>query len=210
MLTASLEQIAEMSTRTLDFSRHYAAKAHQTQRSGPVLGSLPSLTEVEDMLHVQRRNQDALIRIRTAVVSQEQALAEQMAQRKAFKDDEHMTMYQEEFKGASGFAGTESKKRRGVSNPFPTFPASGCLCVLHVWLTTMFLQKAAPPGRCHSCNRAETPEWRRGPDGARTLCNACGLHYAKLTRKMGAHKASSLASNLKPKTSVESASPTSH
>jgi hypothetical protein len=29
--------------------------------------------------------------------------------------------------------------------------------------------------RCHSCNRAETPEWRRGPDGARTLCNACGL-----------------------------------
>ncbi|KAK6513324.1 hypothetical protein TWF281_004956 [Arthrobotrys megalospora] len=35
--------------------------------------------------------------------------------------------------------------------------------------------KAAPPGRCHSCNRAETPEWRRGPDGARTLCNACGL-----------------------------------
>ncbi|KAG1056404.1 hypothetical protein G6F43_001702 [Rhizopus delemar] len=42
-----------------------------------------------------------------------------------------------------------------------------------------------PPfqGRCHSCNISETPEWRRGPDGARTLCNACGLHYAKLTRK---------------------------
>ncbi|SAL98064.1 hypothetical protein [Absidia glauca] len=30
-------------------------------------------------------------------------------------------------------------------------------------------------GRCHSCNISETPEWRRGPDGARTLCNACGL-----------------------------------
>lgn len=106
-----------MSTRTLDFSRHYAARAHQTQRSGPVLGSLPSLGEVEDMLHMQRRNQDALIRIRTAVVNQEQALAEQMAQRKAFKpgDDEHMAMYQEEFKGAGGFAGADSKKRRGVS-----------------------------------------------------------------------------------------------
>ncbi|KAG2232567.1 hypothetical protein INT48_000947 [Thamnidium elegans] len=37
--------------------------------------------------------------------------------------------------------------------------------------------------RCHSCNISETPEWRRGPDGARTLCNACGLHYAKLTKK---------------------------
>ncbi|KAI8885475.1 hypothetical protein K501DRAFT_331935 [Backusella circina FSU 941] len=40
-------------------------------------------------------------------------------------------------------------------------------------------------GRCHTCNISETPEWRRGPDGARTLCNACGLHYAKLVRKKG-------------------------
>lgn len=29
--------------------------------------------------------------------------------------------------------------------------------------------------KCHSCSTTETPEWRRGPDGARTLCNACGL-----------------------------------
>ncbi|PYI06030.1 sexual development transcription factor NsdD [Aspergillus sclerotiicarbonarius CBS 121057] len=183
-----LNEIAEISVRTADFSRIYAARAHQTQRSGPVLGSLPSLHEVEEMLSLQRRNQDALMRIRTAVLNQEHALAEQMAQRKAFKaggvhDDVHMAMYQEEYKGSGGFAGADSKKRRG---------------------------KAAPPGRCHSCNRAETPEWRRGPDGARTLCNACGLHYAKLTRKMGANKASSLGSNLKPKTALDSASPNSH
>ena len=38
-----------------------------------------------------------------------------------------------------------------------------------------WLKRAAPPGRCHSCNIEQTPEWRRGPDGARTLCNACGL-----------------------------------
>jgi hypothetical protein len=44
-------------------------------------------------------------------------------------------------------------------------------------------QRAAPPGRCHSCKRIDTPEWRRGPEGARTLCNACGLHYAKLEKK---------------------------
>ncbi|KLO15284.1 GATA-domain-containing protein, partial [Schizopora paradoxa] len=43
--------------------------------------------------------------------------------------------------------------------------------------------RATPPGKCHSCTTRETPEWRRGPDGARTLCNACGLHYAKLMRK---------------------------
>jgi hypothetical protein len=39
----------------------------------------------------------------------------------------------------------------------------------------IFYQRATPPGKCHSCNIRETPEWRRGPDGARTLCNACGL-----------------------------------
>ena len=35
--------------------------------------------------------------------------------------------------------------------------------------------RASPPGRCRACNRAVTSEWRRGPDGPRTLCNACGL-----------------------------------
>ncbi|RAL11250.1 GATA-type sexual development transcription factor NsdD [Aspergillus homomorphus CBS 101889] len=184
----SLNEIAEISTRSLDFSRHYAARAHQTQRSGPVMGSLPSLHEIEEILNLQRRNQDALIRIRTAVLNQEHALAEQMAQRKAFKaggmhGDDHVAMYQEDYKGNGGFAGADSKKRRG---------------------------KAAPPGRCHSCNRAETPEWRRGPDGARTLCNACGLHYAKLTRKMGANKAASMGSNLRPKTALDTSSPSSH
>ncbi|GAN11155.1 hypothetical protein MAM1_0488d10713 [Mucor ambiguus] len=37
--------------------------------------------------------------------------------------------------------------------------------------------------KCHSCGTTETPEWRRGPDGARTLCNACGLHYSKLLKR---------------------------
>ncbi|KAJ2390668.1 hypothetical protein H4S02_001727, partial [Coemansia sp. RSA 2611] len=43
--------------------------------------------------------------------------------------------------------------------------------------------EAALPNTCRSCGISETPEWRRGPDGARTLCNACGLHYAKLNKK---------------------------
>ncbi|KAI0052255.1 GATA-domain-containing protein, partial [Auriscalpium vulgare] len=56
--------------------------------------------------------------------------------------------------------------------------------------------RATPPGKCHSCNIRETPEWRRGPDGARTLCNACGLHYAKLMRKRD--KAGNNADGSKP------------
>lgn len=36
---------------------------------------------------------------------------------------------------------------------------------------------------CLGCQAKETPEWRKGPMGPRTLCNACGLLYAKLTRR---------------------------
>ncbi|KAJ3359732.1 hypothetical protein GGF32_009077 [Allomyces javanicus] len=40
-------------------------------------------------------------------------------------------------------------------------------------------------GHCLSCKTTEAPEWRRGPMGRGTLCNACGLHWAKLRRKLG-------------------------
>ncbi|KAM0915805.1 hypothetical protein ACQ4PT_010566 [Festuca glaucescens] len=31
--------------------------------------------------------------------------------------------------------------------------------------------------RCSQCGRRKTPHWRAGPDGPRTLCNACGRRY---------------------------------
>ncbi|ORZ06661.1 hypothetical protein BCR42DRAFT_456335 [Absidia repens] len=33
--------------------------------------------------------------------------------------------------------------------------------------------------RCESCHTSHSPEWRRGPSGHRTLCNACGLRYSR-------------------------------
>ncbi|XP_015692212.2 GATA transcription factor 5-like [Oryza brachyantha] len=39
---------------------------------------------------------------------------------------------------------------------------------------------AAPaPGdrRCSHCGVQKTPQWRAGPEGAKTLCNACGVRY---------------------------------
>ena len=37
--------------------------------------------------------------------------------------------------------------------------------------------------KCLHCGEVDTPEWRRGPYGSRTLCNACGLYYRKLIKK---------------------------
>ncbi|EGG24499.1 putative GATA-binding transcription factor [Cavenderia fasciculata] len=36
---------------------------------------------------------------------------------------------------------------------------------------------------CRHCGTNSTPEWRRGPDGRKSLCNACGLHYSKTIKR---------------------------
>ena len=32
---------------------------------------------------------------------------------------------------------------------------------------------------CTSCGTTNSPEWRKGPSGIKTLCNACGLRYSR-------------------------------
>ena len=112
---------------------------------------------------VQGKMLDSFARIRDVIYKQQQALVEQRNydERNNYKPpiseaDDDASYAMDKLEGSGGFAGSDPKKRRG---------------------------RAAPPGRCHSCNRAETPEWRRGPDGARTLCNACGLRrFLSLSR----------------------------
>eukprot|EP01089_Gocevia_fonbrunei_P011625 TRINITY_DN251_c0_g1_i4.p1 TRINITY_DN251_c0_g1~~TRINITY_DN251_c0_g1_i4.p1 ORF type:complete len:146 (-),score=16.35 TRINITY_DN251_c0_g1_i4:33-470(-) len=36
---------------------------------------------------------------------------------------------------------------------------------------------------CDHCETRVTPEWRRGPTGKHSLCNACGLKYAKILKR---------------------------
>ncbi|KAK3372261.1 hypothetical protein B0H63DRAFT_563709 [Podospora didyma] len=36
--------------------------------------------------------------------------------------------------------------------------------------------------RCYNCHCTWSTEWRRGPDGLHTLCDACGLQWAKRAR----------------------------
>ncbi|CAH0058836.1 unnamed protein product [Clonostachys solani] len=37
---------------------------------------------------------------------------------------------------------------------------------------------------CHECRAEATPRWRKGPDGPGTLCNVCGLLYARRMRRL--------------------------
>ncbi|KLU84029.1 white collar 2 [Magnaporthiopsis poae ATCC 64411] len=39
---------------------------------------------------------------------------------------------------------------------------------------------------CTDCGTLDSPEWRKGPSGPKTLCNACGLRWAKKEKKKNA------------------------
>ncbi|KAJ4831434.1 hypothetical protein Tsubulata_037047 [Turnera subulata] len=39
-------------------------------------------------------------------------------------------------------------------------------------------ETAAKRRRCTHCQTDQTPQWRRGPHGPKSLCNACGVRYA--------------------------------
>ncbi|KAH6003190.1 hypothetical protein HBI84_082950 [Parastagonospora nodorum] len=182
-LEASLNEMADGSGRISEFSKTYRQRAYENQRIGMTPQSMPRLEEVDDMLKQSERIQMSLQRMRDVVFNHHQATIVEPPQDHRYRpvngyDHDTSSNYGDDSKSGGGFAGGDSKTRKRG--------------------------RAAPPGRCHSCNRAETPEWRRGPDGARTLCNACGLHYAKLTRKMGGKAMTS--SNLRPK-SLDHGSP---
>lgn len=51
--------------------------------------------------------------------------------------------------------------------------------------------------KCTQCGLVLTPEWRLGPHGSRTLCNACGLFFLKLIKKFGTDGASAKFHRLK-------------
>ncbi|KAI3946110.1 hypothetical protein MKX01_024866 [Papaver californicum] len=39
--------------------------------------------------------------------------------------------------------------------------------------------KGGKEKRCSNCSSQRTPQWRGGPNGSKTLCNACGIRYKK-------------------------------
>lgn len=134
---------------------------------------MPRLEEVDEMLKQSEKIQVSLQRMREVVFNHQQAnLAEPPREAAHYRpingyDHDAQSHFQEDPKTSAGFGSVDALKRpkRGVR--FTSLIKNRS----HLTMK----QRAAPPGRCHSCNRAETPEWRRGPDGARTLCNACGL-----------------------------------
>lgn len=114
---AALNELADNSAVALNFSRQYGNNLHATQRSGPLPGTLPALTEIDDLVNRSKNTLDALNKMREVLVAQ-QAVYYQQAQEERFKSEAESKRndsvhHSEQAKDAS-FAG-DSKKRRGVS-----------------------------------------------------------------------------------------------
>ena len=41
-------------------------------------------------------------------------------------------------------------------------------------------QHKGPGKQCVECGATQTPQWREGPAGPKTLCNACGVRFNRL------------------------------
>ncbi|KAH8921560.1 hypothetical protein BT69DRAFT_1283107 [Atractiella rhizophila] len=52
---------------------------------------------------------------------------------------------------------------------------------------------------CSSCGATDSPEWRKGPSGDKSLCNACGLRFARAQAR--SKKKADQAAGLTPKDS---------
>lgn len=42
---------------------------------------------------------------------------------------------------------------------------------------------SATKGKCKECGASTSTQWRKGPAGANTLCNSCGLRWKKALKK---------------------------
>ena len=70
------------------------------------------------MIRQQERVLNSMARIREVIITQQAALAEQRSHEYTHKPgselDDDGSMYQEKLDGSGGFAGSDTKKRRGV------------------------------------------------------------------------------------------------
>lgn len=60
---------------------------------------------------------------------------------------------------------------------------------------------------CQMCFVTESPVWRSGPNGQKTLCNACGLYYSKRQRHLKLQRELKEKSNSPPDSNNNSVLP---
>lgn len=93
------------------------------------------------------------------------------------------------FKSSSNPSDKTSRAEKKSSKPSSSLDPNNLSPVTHREVVKKVIRKdklenAPLPGiACQICGTRKTGQWRRGPDGPRTLCNGCGLAFARLKKK---------------------------
>ncbi|GAN05162.1 conserved hypothetical protein [Mucor ambiguus] len=69
--------------------------------------------------------------------------------------------------------------------PYPTIPLENLLLPNSSDKQQQYSSSQHSKHHCQSCGTDSSPEWRRGPTGHKTLCNACGLRYSRSVARQG-------------------------
>jgi hypothetical protein len=92
--------------------------------------------------------------------------------------------------------------RRNSCSPPSSPPASASGSPQRRRTKRMFNNKA-----CQHCDTQFTSQWRTGPSGPSTLCNACGIRYARQVRQDRAREAAAGGQGQRPREVGSTASP---
>jgi hypothetical protein len=118
ILLLIFSQVAECSGKMLEFTREYGVRTHGNQRAGINPRSIPHLQTVDELMAKSRRIEESLKRIREMVIAQNHAMEQQMKDpgRNGSGSYQDMNGYSDDKPGMGGFAGGDTKKRRGVGS----------------------------------------------------------------------------------------------
>ncbi|KAK4199200.1 hypothetical protein QBC40DRAFT_228415 [Triangularia verruculosa] len=152
--TEALEAIANSAFALYDFARRCTADCHTGNDESTLLVKLPS----KRVVNIMANNSDVI----------KKRMDDIKSARKWFEEST---------------SGPHSKKsHRGSSADTVKKPGRGRRRIREIGVDA-YGKKTIPArnaaGKCYNCDCTESTEWRKGPEGARTLCNRCGLQYSK-------------------------------
>lgn len=153
-----------------------------------------SSTDSMDTPNVSFFDTSSILNLPTSVLEslsmlyQQQQQQQQQQQAAAVEDFDQFVKFEEDTTAnpcAETATGLESPSAKTIgAMPVATSPASATAAVTAA--VSAKPKTSRPPRQleCYNCHVTKTPLWRRTPDRAHSLCNACGLYY----KQYGTHR----------------------
>lgn len=136
-----------------------------------------SLAQCDEMLNNQQGVLDSMLRIKNITTSQQDVLNKGNGNKHDYQGNTSLS--RAEIKSmATSYSEKPPPYAFPTSNELTTFLKNFIQEDDNLATASSALRNGAQShGRCHSCNKTDSPEWSNGPNGARNLCNTCDRRW---------------------------------